>query len=252
MRVLLVSLIALAVPASASALAPVGAPFTGSNDDDFAVDLRVAKNRVVDFRTLVHRPTCAGDGDINFSANKLPIGKDRSFHTTGTTALSDGAGTATLKLTGRFGRRGVTAAGQIDTDVDLGVTTTAYGSLGGGCEEATRFSTRAYRRLDEKPRSQSVKLRRGMDLELELGGVSEGTGYRWEVTRKPSAAVLGGPERGVRPKPCPELAVGCPRADLFRYRALGRGTTKLRLELLPPGDQAPARRLKLTVEVANR
>lgn len=250
MRGLLITIVALAAPASASALAPLGAPFTGVNDDDFAVDFRVAKNRVVKFRTLVHRPTCAGSGDITFTADKLPIGKDRTFHTTGTTELSDGAGTATLELTGLFGKRGVTASGQIDTDVDLGVTEQPGGSVGGGCTESTRFSTRAFRRLGESPSSQSVTLRRGIDLDLQLGGVSGSNGYHWEVTRKPAAGVLRGPERGSRPaESCPEMAVGCPEYDVFRYRAAGNGATKVRLALYPPGNQEPVQRLAVKVRV---
>jgi predicted secreted protein len=242
--------LALAVPSSASALAPVAAPFTGRNADDFAVHFRVAKDRVRKFATLVERPSCAGDGDIRFTADRLPIGKDRRFSTTGTTELSDGGGTATIKLTGRFDKRGVIASGQIDTDVDLGVTEQPGGSVGGGCEESVPFTTRAYRRLDESPRTQSVTLRRGMDLELRLSGASGSTGYHWDVTRKPSGEILAGPERSVRPEhSCPELAVGCPEDSVFRYRAIGNGRTRLRLALRPPGDQKPVRELTVKVRV---
>lgn len=252
MRALVLALIVLAMPASASALAPVGAPFTGQTEDEHAVDFRVAKNRVNSFATVVERPTCAGEGDIRFTAEGLPIGKDRRFSTSGTTELSDGAGSATIKLEGRFDKRGVVAAGTISTDVDLGVTQQPGGSVGGGCEEATPFSTRAYRRLDESPRSQSAKLRRGMDLELVLGGASGSTGYHWDVTRRPSAKVLAGPVRSLRPEGCPEDVVGCAQDNVFRYRSVGNGTTTLRLALRPPGDQKPVRRLAVKVEVKSR
>jgi predicted secreted protein len=253
MRAFRLSLLLLLLIPSAAAAAPLRGLFDGTTEEGYAVTLHVARDQghVKDFATQFDTPSCGGDGRTTFTATKLKIGTDRRFSTTGTAELTEG-GTATVKLSGRFDRGGTTAAGTLDVDVDLGISTTPYGSLGGGCARAIAFTTRALRQVHDRFADQEVSLRRGADLELVLSGASPSTGYHWDIVPKPSAFVLDGPKRSLDPKRCPEGQVGCKQNVLLRFRAVRNGKTTLRLVLRAPGRKKPVRRLTLHVRVKPR
>jgi predicted secreted protein len=98
--------------------------------------------------------------------------------------------------------------------------------------------------------NKTVHLKRGDTLKITLTEVADG-GAHWRTLLKPQPTVLRlTASRYVAPH-LPPGAVGGEGTRVNRYRALGHGTTRLRLGYFGPGRGAKAvKHYRLTVIVA--
>ena len=76
-----------------------------------------------------------------------------------------------------------------------------------------------------------VHVRVGTAIELRLR-TTPSTGYRWHFARKPDPGVIG--LRGTRLLEPGSGLVGAPATQVWRFAAVGRGTTGMRLVYVRP------------------
>ncbi len=94
----------------------------------------------------------------------------------------------------------------------------------------------------------TVTLEPGGRLTISFKDNNPSTGYGWSYTAKPSRKVLA--LVSDRTAAEPSGVVGSPQPRTIIYRAVAKGTTRVRLVLLPPGrGTKPAATLALTVSV---
>ena len=114
-----------------------------------------------------------------------------------------------------------------------------------GATSASAFEVRA----TSADNGKTVHLNRGDRLQVTLSE-NAGTGYAWRLTRRPMAGVLRGlSNRHVAPASTNPPTAGTPGRRIVRWRAVGRGTTSLRLQLFPPGSSRAAQTYRLGVVV---
>ncbi|MTD43236.1 hypothetical protein GKE82_02670 [Conexibacter sp. W3-3-2] len=96
-----------------------------------------------------------------------------------------------------------------------------------------------------------VTIARGRTLELRLTACLASCGFRYETVRRPDPSVLrfrsSRVETPEQPQDGPPV-VGGSSTKVVRYRATGRGTTRLALRLVGP-DGTVDQRFRLTVRV---
>jgi predicted secreted protein len=89
----------------------------------------------------------------------------------------------------------------------------------------------------EKDAGKTATLNVGDFLVIELPE-TPGTGYAWEVAKKPSSTVLA--KRTDRLLPLPEASgppiAGRPQTHRFTFQAVGAGRASIALDLMPPGN----------------
>jgi predicted secreted protein len=99
-----------------------------------------------------------------------------------------------------------------------------------------------------KDNGHAVSLGRNGRLTISFKDNNPSTGYSWSYAAKPSRSVLA--LVSDRTASEPSGVAGAPQPRTIIYRALAKGTTRLRLVLLPPGRGAkPTATLALTVTV---
>jgi predicted secreted protein len=118
--------------------------------------------------------------------------------------------------------------------------------LGALASGASAFEVRGTARDNGK----TARLNRGDVLQITLSE-TPGTGYAWRAVKRPSAAVLRLlSDRFVAPPATNPPTAGAPGSHVYRWRAVGRGTTSLKLQLFPPGQGTrAAQTFRLTVVV---
>jgi predicted secreted protein len=97
---------------------------------------------------------------------------------------------------------------------------------------------------------KTARLNRGDFLRITLSE-NPGTGYAWRAVKRPTLSVLKLlSDRFVAPPATNPPIAGAPGSHVYRWRAIGRGTTSLKLQLFPPGQGTrPAQTFRLTVVV---
>ena len=101
----------------------------------------------------------------------------------------------------------------------------------------------------EADSGRTVTLQRGDTLRVSLKE-NPSTGFSWRISRKPSRRVLA--RRSNRFEAPPERdppVAGAPGRRVIVWRAVGRGSTRLALRLVPPGGGKASERFGLRVRV---
>jgi predicted secreted protein len=118
--------------------------------------------------------------------------------------------------------------------------------LGALASSAAAFEVRA----TAADNGKTARLSRGDILQVSLSE-TPGTGYAWRIVKKPRTAILRLlSDRFVAPPATNPPTAGAPGRHVYRWRAVGRGTTTLKLQLFPPGQPTrPSQTYRLTVVV---
>ena len=100
----------------------------------------------------------------------------------------------------------------------------------------------------ERDDRRSILLDRSDVLRVSLSE-NPSTGSSWRVARRPAGILRRLSDRFVKPRATTPPTVGAPGRREIRWRAARRGTTRLRMELVPPGGGAAVGTFRLTVVV---
>lgn len=95
-----------------------------------------------------------------------------------------------------------------------------------------------------------VTLMPGQKLKIDLRTASDG-GYRWVITKLPGQGSVRLLAKNVKPYPHKKGTVGFPSHTIYLLRAVGPGSTSIRLAERPAGSASPvAQRYTLRIRVA--
>ena len=101
----------------------------------------------------------------------------------------------------------------------------------------------------EADSGRTVTLHRGDTLRVSLEE-NPSTGFGWQIARKPARRVLvRRSNRYVAPPQRDPPVAGAPGRRVIVWRAVGRGSTRLALRLVPPGGGKASERFRLRVRV---
>jgi predicted secreted protein len=114
---------------------------------------------------------------------------------------------------------------------------------------AVQAATPAPRNVTERSNGHTIVLRVGQRLNVSLRS-NDSTPYRWGFTKRPNLSILRFTAVTKTTDPHPPGLVGVPGHDIYRFKAMRRGTTSLKLAYHYIDKASPvATRFSLTVKV---
>ena len=108
------------------------------------------------------------------------------------------------------------------------------------------------RKLTRSDSGETVHLHKGDVLRVSLRE-TPGTGYGWRTAKRPAKAILHARTNKfvVDPQDPNGPSIGGPGTRVFRWSAVGVGTTSLRISLYAPGSKKASKSFRLTVKVSS-